>query len=189
MGYIVKIEGDIAYEYTLDKIRSEFQTGKLDKSWPVRSDNEREWKTIRQLLESHGDTLPPKVGSPTRSMARSSAISSEPIQSNLSDKMIKRYKDAYLIARTVNGFGSLIKALGAILAVIIILPSLLMMQQDAYRPFSFIGIIFGIFGGILLYLLGIIVSAQGQILMASLDSAVNSSPFLTNVQRGKAMSL
>jgi hypothetical protein len=39
------------------------------------------------------------------------------------------------------------------------------------------------------YVLGILVSAQGQILKASLDNAVNGSPFLTNEHRAKVMSL
>lgn len=189
MRYIVKIKGNTAYEYTLDEIRNEYRAGKLDESWPVRSEKAGEWGTIRQLLESHGETLPPKADFSAQSTANSSRESSEPVHSGFSDKVIKRYKDAYLVARTVNWFGGIIKALGAILAVIVILPSLMMIGQNQYRPFSFLGIIFGIFVGVLLYLLGVIVSAQGQILMASLDGAVNSSPFLTNVQKGEAMSL
>jgi hypothetical protein len=110
-------------------------------------------------------------------------------QNAVSDKVTKRYRDAYLVAQTVNGFGGMIKGLGIILAIVIILPSGMAYQQSEYRPFAVFGVVMGIFIGILLYLLGVIVSAQGQILKASLDSAVNSSPFLTNVQKGKAMLL
>ena len=111
------------------------------------------------------------------------------VQNAVSDKVTKRYRDAYLVAQTVNGFGGMIKGLGIILAIVIILPSGMAYQQSEYRPFAVFGVVMGIFIGILLYLLGVIVSAQGQILKASLDSAVNSSPFLTNVQKGKAMLL
>jgi hypothetical protein len=45
------------------------------------------------------------------------------------------------------------------------------------------------FIGLLFFLLAVLIRAQGQILKASLDSAVNSSPFLTNDQRPKIMSL
>ena len=41
----------------------------------------------------------------------------------------------------------------------------------------------------LFFVLGVLVSAQGQILRATLDSAVNSSPFLTNDQRASIMKL
>jgi hypothetical protein len=43
--------------------------------------------------------------------------------------------------------------------------------------------------GLLFYLLGVLVAAQGQILLASLDSAVNSSPLLTNDQKAEILSL
>jgi hypothetical protein len=41
----------------------------------------------------------------------------------------------------------------------------------------------------LFFVLGIIVSAQGQILKANLDSAVNTSPFLTTQQKARVMDL
>jgi hypothetical protein len=50
-----------------------------------------------------------------------------------------------------------------------------------------VGLIGAVFVGGQFYLLGLIVMAQGQILKASLDGAVNSSPFLQNEQRAKIM--
>ena len=55
----------------------------------------------------------------------------------------------------------------------------------------------GFFAGLLVggvtfaffFVLGVAVSAQGQLTRATLDSAVNSSPFLTNEERAEAMSL
>ena len=43
-------------------------------------------------------------------------------------------------------------------------------------------------GGILaltFFVLGVIISAEGQLLLAALDTAVNSSPFLTDDQRAQ----
>jgi len=54
---------------------------------------------------------------------------------------------------------------------------------------GFISIVFGIFAGALFYIVGVLVSAQGQILKASLDGAVNSSPFLADEHRARIMSL
>jgi hypothetical protein len=51
------------------------------------------------------------------------------------------------------------------------------------------GSVFGILAGLVLYVFGILISAQGQILQATLDSAVNSSPFLTDEMRAEMMSL
>jgi hypothetical protein len=39
------------------------------------------------------------------------------------------------------------------------------------------------------WILGVVVAAQGQILKAVLDTAVNSSPFLSNDEKAKIMSL
>jgi hypothetical protein len=43
--------------------------------------------------------------------------------------------------------------------------------------------------GAMFFFWGILVAAQGEILNATLDTAVNSSPFLSNEQRGRIMSL
>jgi hypothetical protein len=42
---------------------------------------------------------------------------------------------------------------------------------------------------LLLWALGVVISAQGQLLKASIDGAVNTSPFLVDDQRAKIMSL
>jgi hypothetical protein len=52
-----------------------------------------------------------------------------------------------------------------------------------------IGILVGCLAGLLWYVIGIFVAAQGQILKATLDSAVNSSPFLTDAHKAEIMSL
>ena len=107
--------------------------------------------------------------------------------------VISRYRDAYLVARAVNGYGSVIK----VIAVLIGLVSLIIGISVAGNarsgdPIFSIGILLviaGVIAGISLYVVGVIVAAQGQILKASLDSAVNSSPFLTNEHRAEVMSL
>ena len=50
-------------------------------------------------------------------------------------------------------------------------------------------VVIGIIGGAVAFIVGVLVSAQGQTLMATLDSAVNNSPFLTNEHRADVMSL
>ena len=106
--------------------------------------------------------------------------------------LVKRYKDAYLVARITDGFGNLIKQIGIAIAILLIIIGALATMnagQDATFAVGILSVIFGIFVGVLFYLLGVLVSAQGQILKASLDSAVNGSPFLTNEHRAKIMSL
>ena len=107
--------------------------------------------------------------------------------------LMKRYTDAYLVARAINRFGSLIKVIAIVLAIALVAIGFLVAAQNGpTEPISYLGIM-GIFAGIisgaLFYIIGVLVSAQGQILKASLDGAVNNSPFLTNEHRKKIMSL
>jgi hypothetical protein len=109
----------------------------------------------------------------------------------------KRYWDAYTVARTTVGIGTTIKTVGAILGFLIFFGVLLIANnQRGYasrNDAQLFGLIFGAIWGGLVFLVffiwGVLVSAQGQILKASLDGAVNSSPFLTNEQRARIMSL
>jgi len=111
----------------------------------------------------------------------------------------KRYKDAYRVARTTSGIGSIIKGVGALLGILIFFCAfaLAAAQRNVYGvrggDVQLISLIVAaIFGGtvwLVFFIWGVLVSAQGQILKASLDGAVNGSPFLTNEQRATIMSL
>ena len=105
--------------------------------------------------------------------------------------IIKRYKDAYLYARWVDGIGTFIKTIGIILAILLVLAIFIVGSNTSYGLVISLlaGIIAGVFIGGPFYIGGIFVSAGAQVLKASLDSAVNSSPFLTNEHRAKIMSL
>lgn len=83
----------------------------------------------------------------------------------------------------IKGIGILVAAFGVIVAV-----------QSASRGtglvmFQLPAFVGALLFGALLYCVGVLVAAQGQILLATLDTAVNSSPFLTNEDKAKAMSL
>lgn len=103
-----------------------------------------------------------------------------------------RYQDAYTTARAIIAIGGVIKGIGIAFGIIVILVGL--MASAITRESDSAMLIFGSFilaalGGMAFYVSGVFVSAQGQILMAALDSAVNSSPFLTNEQRVSVMRL
>ncbi len=113
--------------------------------------------------------------------------------SNQISALVTRYKDAYLVATVTDGFGKLIKGVGIIVGGLLVLAGFMFIGNgrigDATFALGVVAIAFGIFVGVLFYLLGVLVSAQGQILKASLDSAVNNSPFLANKDRAKIMLL
>lgn len=106
--------------------------------------------------------------------------------------LTSRYWDAYTVARVIVGYASLIKTVGVALGAAILLISLMIASQfqggGAFAMFL-VGLLNAAGVGMLFYIVGILVAAQGEILKATLDSAVNSSPFLTNEHRAKIMSL
>lgn len=107
--------------------------------------------------------------------------------------LIRRYKDAYIVARVTNGFGGMIKAIGVVIAAILVLIGLMVTSNgrigDATFAMGVVAIAVGVITGVWFYAIGVLVSTQGQILKASLDNAVNNSPFLTNEYKAKIMSL
>ena len=107
--------------------------------------------------------------------------------------LMKRYKDAYLVATVTNGFGSMVKGIGAVIGGLLLLVGVMVAGNghpgDATFAVGVLIIAAGIVSGVAFYMLGVLVCAQAQILKASLDGVVNNSPFLTNEHRATLMSL
>jgi len=122
---------------------------------------------------------------------------------------IKRYVDLYRTAQLLIGLGTTVKTVGIVAAIIVFLfwfivglftvsqtssplgPSGSQSGAETVTFFVCIitGAVFGALVGGLFFLLGVLISAQGQLLMAHADSAVHTSPFLTNDEKASAMSL
>lgn len=101
-----------------------------------------------------------------------------------------RYSDAYMVARTIDGVGVAIKTIGLVIGALLALSSLVAGSKVGG------GVIVALMGvaaagavATVLFLLGTLASAQGQILKATLDTAVSSSHFLTDQDRARIMSL
>ena len=101
----------------------------------------------------------------------------------------RRYADAYILARMVTRFGTLIQYGGLIAGSLIgtasaaSVPAVLSMLRRPIEDSAVItvaagavfGIAFGVVTGAVLYLAGTLAAAHGQLLLASLDTAVNTS--------------
>jgi hypothetical protein len=133
-----------------------------------------------------------------RLSANDSEFVTDPSLSSRISALMKRYRDAYIVARVTNGFGGMIKTTGIVIVVLLVLIGFMIISSmrgpmDTASIIEVVAVVFGIIIGIItgawFYIIGVLVSAQGQILKASLDSAVNSSPFLTNEHKAKIMSL
>ena len=116
--------------------------------------------------------------------------------------LMKRYRDAYLVAKVTVGIGSTIKIIGFGLAAIILLGTFAFanlaggqrgMGNDAsggvFIVVLFIGGINAFIVGFVSYIIGVIVSANGQALKATLDNTVGNSLFLTDDLKAKIMYL
>ena len=104
---------------------------------------------------------------------------------------MKRYQGAYRIARLTDLAGHLLKATAIFMGVGALVIFGFGIKAD-YVEKGFTAVIALFVAGVVFlicFAVGLIVSAQGQSLKAHLDSAVNSSPFLTNEQRAKILSL
>ena len=139
------------------------------------------WTSLADLTTSS-----PVQGEPTDSSTNATA-------SRQSVAVMQRYSDSYNVARSINGFGTIIKVVGITLAVPIVLVGLLLISGgrlgDTTFPLGFVLLFLGLIVGALFYFVGVLASASGQILKATLDGAVHSSPFLTDESRAKVMSL
>lgn len=92
--------------------------------------------------------------------------------------IIKRYRDAYLVANFIVGFATLLKVLAWIF--LFTLAIVAGWSNDKLTLLS-LGI------SIIIFIIAILVSAAGQMLHATLDTAVHSSPFLNEQQKLQAM--
>ncbi len=83
------------------------------------------------------------------------------------------------------------KRIALILGGGIVLIALVSLSQGSKESiiYAVMGIVLAFVVAIPLYVLGILVAAQGEILKATLDTAVTNSPFLKKEEMAKVMSL
>lgn len=128
---------------------------------------------------------------PASSTPAASSSRTERGSSAAPTSVTKRYSDAYLVARAITGIGVLVKRIALILGGGILLISLFVLSRgdSSSTAFALMGIVAAFVAAIPIYILGILVAAQGEILKATLDTAVTNSPFLKTDEMAKVMSL
>jgi len=133
-----------------------------------------------------GSAPPPEL-----SESRSKPNTTQSTQQLLVGKrgVISRYSDAYTVAHTITGLGSTIKGIGVIIGLVIALMGFHVADSTQSGQLALEGLILGVIVCIPIYILGILVSTLGQILKATIDTAVHTSPMLTKDDMKKIMSL
>lgn len=106
--------------------------------------------------------------------------------------MRERYTDAYRVADAIVGIGSVLKWIGGIGAGILIVFAIANTASKTtpqiVQPEVGIGVAVFL-GGLwwaVFFVSGVLVSAQGQILRATLDTAVNTTPLSTSEPKDRA---
>ena len=90
----------------------------------------------------------------------------------------RRYVDAYSVAHGLVGNGDSTKGVGLVAGIMV---GLLGVVSGSFLGATglIMGVICGLVVGGSFYLLGILIAAAGQLLLASLDTAINTSPLLS----------
>lgn len=165
-----------------DQLTIGWNTGEIASGWQVQRPGETQWRTVAEQL-----------GLPAEAQARPAA--SGPSASGSSggapSAVSSRYRDAYRVAAATAAVGGTLKVLAFCAGgLALILP--MMGVSSAIGGGGavngaglLLGLVAGLAVGVPLYALGILVSAQGQVLKATLDTAVNTSPHLDNDQKAR----
>lgn len=121
-------------------------------------------------------------------------VDSAESQSQDSNKgsIIHRYRDGYLVAKATIRFATLIKILGWIAAITTWIAALVIGSEqiggaEDKAVVIFSGLIFGTIQLLMVYVFGVLLAAVGQVLRATLDTAVYSSPFLTESEKASSV--
>lgn len=86
-----------------------------------------------------------------------------------------QYKDGYSVAKQIIAYGTFVKTIGVLLGIGIIIGSIFLARSQGGGAAIIGGIAIGLVVGVILYSIGIFISAIGQLLLASFDTAVNTS--------------
>jgi hypothetical protein len=115
-------------------------------------------------------------------------------QSDEGRSLARRYGDACRIGKGLVRIGRFAKGAGLILGVLTLFVALLVAGGN-YPPGLgvtagvLIALLMSVLVAVPVFLLGEVVNALGQILMVTLDTAVNTSPFLDTTQRSQILRL
>ncbi len=119
---------------------------------------------------------------PTISMAGGNATSPT--------TLIDRYRAGYQVGAAAIAFGNIIKIIGWIAGFFSLVGGMILSTQappGAGALFLIYGVIGGALQVVVFLFFSVLVSAIGQILRSTLDTAVHTSPFLDEKQKAEAM--
>lgn len=115
-------------------------------------------------------------------------------EANENTGAVERYRQAYLVARTITDFSENVKLGGIFVGGVFVVAATIAYQlgrawHSGFPGASLVLVACAVVAVLAAHVWEKVFQAQGHLLEMSIDSAVNSSPFLSNKQRAAAMSL
>ncbi len=164
-----------------------FNNHEIEAGWPAKAEGASEWSHVWELL----GVPPPAIADASKPPvpASAGAGASEAVRTATT----KRYLDAYRVAAATVAIGEAVKVLAICLAGASLLVPMVGISRSIADLSSLngspllMGLVAGVAVGVPIYALGILVSAAGQVLKATLDTAVHTSPFLDKGQMAQIM--
>src|ERR1035441_4601485 len=135
-----------------------YNNREIDPSWPAKPLGAASWSRVGILIGI--ESAVPAEGTTQETDAAGSITSS----------LWGRYQDAYLVAQATVGIGQVVKVIGIVLGIVVLLGAVGFATQTQGSQSAALlvgGVLAGAIIGIPLYVLGILVAAQGQVLKAA----------------------
>jgi hypothetical protein len=181
MNYTVnKPDGTAIYFRSRDEFVAAWNKQEVAAGWLAKTDDATEWSHVSELL-GFGPPKEPEQITPTTAPAASPATAEIPAA--VKSKTMGRYLDAYRVARATETIGQALKVLAILLAGLCVIIAVAGLRQSLIADLNsfngapvLMGLVAAVAVGIPFYALGILVCAIGQVLKATLDTAVHTSP-------------
>jgi hypothetical protein len=100
----------------------------------------------------------------------------------------QRYHDGYLVANGIVLIGTIVKILSLFFGAIIIIVTATN-SQTIGNQVLFVGIITGVAIALFGFVVGVLISAQGQIMQSMIDTAVNTSPLIDAAEKARLIGI
>ncbi|MBM4094061.1 MAG: hypothetical protein FJ276_32330 [Planctomycetes bacterium] len=190
MKYTLKKPDGTEVTLTRDQLTIGYNTREINTAWPAKEQSGTEWLRVGVLLGVEAPGLEPGFHSepPPSENSTDRSLTAAP-GADFAASLARRYADAYTEAHAVVTVGKIVKGVAVVLFILILIAGFVMASDSGNRQFggggtnglvAGMGFALACIIGIPTYVLGILIAAQGQTSLASLDTAVNSSRHLSN---------
>jgi len=114
-------------------------------------------------------------------------MSKNPAPTFSTSAAMNRYHDLYRAAKLLILMGNIVKAVGVILGILILFPTITSNNPQISTGLPALGVVGALVIGGVIFIFGILIAAQGQLLLAQADIAIYASPFLSDKEKAETI--